>query len=53
MIPSIAFIMTLWDSVASAARSVSKAVAAFIVTLQPPGVTLSAKHLSHRGKQHE
>jgi hypothetical protein len=46
MIPGIAFVMTLRRSVAAAARSIRKAAAAFIVTLQPPARSLSLGTIS-------
>jgi hypothetical protein len=46
MIPSIALIMTLWASVAAVVRSVCKAAAAFIVTLQPPARSFSLSTIS-------
>ena len=42
MIPGIPFILTLWGSVAAAARCVCKATAVFTVTLQSAAVILTA-----------
>jgi hypothetical protein len=46
MIPGVAFIMTLWGSIAAATRSGPKAAAAFTVTLQPAACYLSVSTIS-------